>query len=140
MGGILEDMAKPEREFFPIADVAWTPAQGGLLPGQFVRVKMTGITMPNAIVVPKAAISQGPLGPYVYVVEPDSVARARQVRLYRELPDGWIVRKGLQAGDRIVVDGVIRVRPGNVVKPVPVAAPAAKAPDAAGQPAGNGKP
>ena len=38
---------------------------------------------------------------------------------YRELPDGWIVRKGLQAGDRIVVDGVIRVRPGNVVKPVP---------------------
>jgi membrane fusion protein (multidrug efflux system) len=114
---------------------------GGLLPGQFVRVKMTGITMPNAIVVPKAAISQGPLGPYVYVVEPDSVARARQVRLYRELPDGWIVRKGLQAGDRIVVDGVIRVRPGNVVKPVPVAAPSgAKAPDAAGQPAGGGKP
>ena len=114
--------------------------EGGLLPGQFVRVKMTGITMPNAIVVPKAAISQGPLGPYVYVVEPDSVARARQVRLYRELPDGWIVRKGLQAGDRIVVEGVIRVRPGNVVKPVPVAAPAAAAPTAGtGQPAG-GKP
>jgi membrane fusion protein (multidrug efflux system) len=106
---------------------------GGLLPGQFVRVKMTGITMPNAIVVPKAAISQGPLGPYVYVVEPDLVARARQVRLYRELPDGFIVRKGLKAGDRIVVDGVIRVRPGNVVKPVPVAAP----PAATGQPAGD---
>ena len=85
--------------------------------------------------VPKAAISQGPLGPFVYVVEPDSVARARQVRLYRELPDGWIVRKGLAAGDRIVVDGVIRVRPGNVVKPVAVAAP----PAATGQPAG-GKP
>ena len=102
------------RAIFPNQD-------GGLLPGQFVRVKMTGITMPNAIVVPKAAISQGPLGPYVYVVEPDSVARARQVRLYRELPDGFIVRKGLAAGDRIVVDGVIRVRPGNVVKPVPVA-------------------
>ena len=114
---------------------------GALLPGQFVRVKMTGITMPNAIVVPKAAISQGPLGPYVYVVEPDSVARARQVRLYRELENGWIVRKGLAAGDRIVVDGVIRVRPGNVVKPVPVAASSATAPPAAaGQPAGNGKP
>ena len=97
------------RAIFPNQD-------GGLLPGQFVRVKMTGITMPNAIVVPKAAISQGPLGPYVYIVEPDSVARARQVRLYRELPDGFIVRKGLAAGDRIVVDGVIRVRPGNVVE------------------------
>ncbi len=92
---------------------------GALLPGQFVRVKMTGIVMPNAIVVPKAAISQGPLGPYVYVVEADNVARARNVRLYRELPDGWIVRKGLKAGDKIIVDGVIRVRPGNRVAPVP---------------------
>ena len=82
---------------------------------------MTGISMPNAIVVPKAAISQGPLGPFVYVVEPDSVARARQVRLYRELPDGFIARKGLKAGERIVVDGVIRVRQGNPVKPVPMA-------------------
>ena len=45
------------------------------------------------------------------------MARARPVRIYRELPDGYIVRKGLAAGDRIVVDGVIRVRPGNVVQP-----------------------
>ena len=98
--------------------------EGALLPGQFVRVKMTGITMPDAIVIPKAAISQGPLGAFVYAIEPDNVARARQVRLYRELPDGWIVRKGLAAGDRVVIDGVIRVRPGSPVKPVPVAATA----------------
>jgi membrane fusion protein, multidrug efflux system len=106
--------------------------EGGLLPGQFVRVNMTGITMPSAIVVPKAAISQGPLGPFVYLIEADNVARARQVRLARELDDGWIVRKGLQSGDRIVVDGVIRVRPGNVVRPVPVAPPATVASPAAG--------
>jgi membrane fusion protein, multidrug efflux system len=97
--------------------------EGALLPGQFVRVKMTGITMPNAVVIPKAAISQGPLGAFVYALETDNVARARQVRLYRELPDGWIVRKGLAAGDRVVVDGVIRVRPGSPVKPVPYKAP-----------------
>jgi len=97
--------------------------EGGLLPGQFVRVNVTGITMPDAIVVPKAAISQGPLGAFVYVVEADNVARARQVRLARELDNGWIVRKGLSTGDRIVVDGVIRVRPGNVVRPVPMASP-----------------
>jgi membrane fusion protein, multidrug efflux system len=112
------------RAIFPNSD-------GALLPGQFVRVKMAGIVMPDAIVVPKAAISQGPLGPFVYVVEPDNVARARQVRIYRELPDGYIVRKGLASGDRIVVDGVIRVRPGNPVNPVPFkpppAAPAAEA-------------
>ncbi len=116
------------RAIFPNRDRA-------LLPGQFVRVKMTGITLPNAIVVPKMAISQGPLGAFVYLVEADNVARARQVRLYRELPNGWIVRKGLQSGDRIVVDGVIRVRPGNVVVPVPVKAPAAEP----AAPAGDGR-
>jgi len=108
------------RAIFPNVD-------NGLLPGQFVRVNITGITMPDAIVIPKAAISQGPLGAFVYVVEPDNVARARQVRLLRELDDGFIVRKGLKAGDRVVVDGVIRVRPGNPVRPVPMP-PAAKAP------------
>ena len=49
--------------------------QNGLLPGQFVRVNITGIVMPDAIVIPKAAISQGPLGAFVYVVEADNVAR-----------------------------------------------------------------
>ena len=114
------------RAIFPNRD-------GALLPGQFVRVKMTGIVMPNAIVVPKIAISQGPLGPFVYLVEKDNVARARQVRIYRELPDGYIVRKGLAAGDRIVVDGVIRVRPGNVVNPVPFKPPAEAASRRAGK-------
>lgn len=108
--------------------------EGGLLPGQFVRVNVTGITMPAAIVVPKMAIAQGPLGAFVYVVEADNVARARQVRLGRELEDGWIVRKGLQAGDRIVVDGVIRVRPGNVVRPVPYDPPRKAEPAAGSKP------
>lgn len=107
--------------------------EGSLLPGQFVRVNLTGVTLPNAIVVPKIAISQGPLGAFVYLVEADNVARVRQVRLYRELPDGWIVRKGLEAGDRIVVDGVIRVRPGNPVRPVPMPAQAAATPAAPAQ-------
>lgn len=109
---------------------------GALLPGQFVRVNMTGIMLENAIVIPKAAISQGPLGAFVYVVEPDNVARARQVRLFRELRDGWVVRKGLADGDRVVVDGVIRVRPGNPVKPVPLA----PSPAAAEAPAASARP
>ena len=99
------------RAIFPNRD-------GGLLPGQFVRVKMTGITMPNAIVVPKIAISPGPARAVrLSRSRRTTWRRARPVRLYRELPDGWIVRKGLEAGDRIVVDGVIRVRPGNAVRP-----------------------
>jgi len=106
--------------------------ESGLLPGQFVRVNLTGIVMPDAIVIPKMAINQGPLGAFVYVVEPDNVARVRQIRLYRELADGFIVRKGLAAGDRIVVDGVIRVRPGNPVRPVPYKPPERTPSQAAG--------
>ncbi len=113
--------------------------EGSLLPGQFVRVNLTGVSLPEAIVVPKIAISQGPLGAFVYIVEADNVARVRQVRLYRELPDGWIVRKGLAAGDRIVVDGVIRVRPGNPVRPVPMPAPAAAPAQGAAPASADGK-
>jgi membrane fusion protein (multidrug efflux system) len=91
---------------------------GGLLPGQFVRLNILGVTMPDAVLVPKAAISQGPQGPFVYVVDGNSIAQVRQVKLDREVSNGWIVRDGLKAGERIVVDGVIRVRPKAAVKAV----------------------
>jgi len=115
------------RAIFPNKDAS-------LLPGQFVRVKMKGLTLPNAIVVPKVAINQGPLGSFVYVVEADNVARVRQVRIFRELDNGFIVRKGLSAGDKVVVDGVIRVRPGNPVRPVPFVEKPAAAPSGTSKP------
>jgi membrane fusion protein (multidrug efflux system) len=89
-----------------------------LLPGQFVRVNIEGVTMPDAIAVPKVAITQGPQGPFVYIVDANSVAQVRPVRLDRELTDSWLVREGLKAGERVVADGVIRVRPGAPVKAV----------------------
>ncbi|MCX7365468.1 MAG: efflux RND transporter periplasmic adaptor subunit [Alphaproteobacteria bacterium] len=95
----------------------------GILPGQFVRVNLLGVTMSNALLVPKPAISQGPQGAFVYVLDANETAQIRPVRLDREVPTGWIVREGVKAGDRIVVDGIIRVRPGAKVKPVPAATP-----------------
>jgi membrane fusion protein (multidrug efflux system) len=83
-----------------------------------VRVNIEGVTMPNAIAVPKAAIMQGPQGPYVYIIDANSVAQVRPVRLDRELTDSWLVRGGLKTGERVVADGVIRVRPGAPVKAV----------------------
>lgn len=103
----------------------------GILPGQFVRVNLLGVTMSNALLVPKPAISQGPQGAFVYVLDATDTAQVRPVRLDREVPTGWIVREGVKAGDRIVVDGVIRVRPASKVRPVPAAAPPA-APQQAG--------
>ena len=111
----------------------------GLLPGQFVRVEIIGVTMPNAILVPKTAIVQGPQGAAVYVIDANDVAQARPVQLDREVEKGWIVKSGLKAGERVVTDGVIRVRPGAKVRPVAaVAAPAAPAAMPAATPAPGG--
>jgi membrane fusion protein, multidrug efflux system len=93
---------------------------GSLLPGQFVRVRVSGITLPNAIVVPQRAVSQGPQGPFVYAVGPGNVAEVRPIRLGPELAEGWVVQEGLKGGERVVVDGVVRVRAGSPVRPVSI--------------------
>ena len=112
------------RAIFPNPD-------GALLPGQFVRVRLTGITLPDSIVVPHQAVSQGPQGPSVYVLGENDVAQPRPIRLGPELAEGWVIRDGLRGGERVVVDGVIRVRPGQPVRPVqmePQAAPTTASP------------
>lgn len=113
------------RAIFPNPD-------GNLLPGQFVRVRIRGVTLPDAIVVPKEAVSQGPQGPSVYVVGQNNIAEVRPIRLGPEVAAGAVVHEGLKGGERVIVDGVIRVRPGAPVKPVPFAAgPDARTPAAA---------
>jgi membrane fusion protein (multidrug efflux system) len=91
---------------------------GLLLPGQFVRLRILGITLLDAIVVRKEAVSQGPQGPFVYVVGANDVAEVRPVRLGQEIGLDWVISEGLKAGDKVIVDGVIRVRPGARVQPV----------------------
>jgi membrane fusion protein (multidrug efflux system) len=83
-----------------------------LLPGQFVRVIVTGISLPDAIVVPHEAVMQGPQGQFVYIVDSQGNAEIRPVVLGREVKDGWIVQSGLRDGDRLVSEGIIKVRPG----------------------------
>lgn len=83
-----------------------------LVPGQFVRATVTGITLDNAIVVPEAAVMQGPQGQFVYAVNGSGTAEVRPVELSRQIASGWIVSSGLRAGDKIVSEGVIKVRPG----------------------------
>lgn len=97
-----------------------------LLPGLFVRLVIRGVTLPEAIVIPDRAIAQGPQGPYVFVVGANDTAEVRPIRLGPELAQGWAVQDGLSGGERIVVDGVIRVRSGAAVRPVPVEAPKAQ--------------
>jgi membrane fusion protein (multidrug efflux system) len=85
--------------------------ENALRPGQFVRVSIEGITRRDTIVVPQAAVMQGPQGEFVYAVDAGSKASIRPITIGREVSGGWIVEKGLQAGDRIVTEGVIKVKP-----------------------------
>jgi membrane fusion protein, multidrug efflux system len=93
-----------------------------LVPGQFVRATVTGLTLDDAILVPEAAVMQGPQGQFVYTINSTGNAEIRPVELSRQIESGWIVSSGLRAGDKLVTEGVIKVRPG-----APVMASAASA-------------
>jgi membrane fusion protein (multidrug efflux system) len=101
--------------------------EGRLLPGQFIRIAVRGISLPNAIVIPKKAVSQGPQGPFVYVVDDKGTAQICPIRLGRDVEDGWNIEEGLQGGERVVVGGLMRVRPGAPVRIAAAPAPETKA-------------
>ena len=86
-------------------------------PGMFVTARLHGIVRPDAIVVPQLAVQQGSNGHLVYVVKQDGTAEVRPVVVgdYYGQKDIVIV-SGLHAGDRVVVDGVLKVVPGQPVQ------------------------
>ena len=89
-----------------------------LLPGQYVKVRVVAGSR-EAIVVPQAAVLQNEAGRYVWVVGPQNRAAQRQIRVGPWLGSGWVVLEGLKAGDAVIVDNVIRLRPGAAVQPRP---------------------
>ena len=89
------------------------PNPSGLLhPGQFVRVTLKGAQRPAAVLVPQRAVLEGPKGKFVYVVNDKSQAEPRPVALGDWQGDAWVVTSGLAAGDRVIVDGVMKIGPG----------------------------
>jgi membrane fusion protein, multidrug efflux system len=94
-----------------------------LFPSQFVNVRLLLDTLHDAIVVPGAAMQQGASGSYVYVVKPDSTVSMRAVTPGPTSGDLVSVSKGLQPGERVVVDGADQLRDGAHVV-IPGAAPA----------------
>lgn len=82
-----------------------------LLPGQFVRVRVDGLTLDNAIEIPAEALMQNPQGQYVFTVDEAGLAQVRPIRIGREGERTVIVADGLKAGDRVITEGVVKVRP-----------------------------
>jgi multidrug efflux system membrane fusion protein len=83
-----------------------------LWPGQFLDVVLTLTTQANAVVVPSQAIQPGQQGPFVFVVKPDLTVESRKVEVGRRLERETVVDKGLKPGERVVVDGQLRLSPG----------------------------
>lgn len=89
-----------------------------LLPGQFLRLVMEGLTRIDALTLPQEAVMQGASGPFVYRVNAKGLVEAVNVRPGLTTKDNqWIIDEGLNPGDLIVVSGVMKLRPGMKVDP-----------------------
>ena len=104
--------------------------QGVLMPGQFVRAHLLGASYPKGILVPQRAVQQSGQGYFVWLVDKQNKAQARPIEVGRWIGDQWLVLNGLDAGDTLIVDGVMLLTPGAPVKVV--AQPSAPPDKAAG--------
>ena len=90
---------------------------GRLLPGQFVRIRMGDPTPENHLLISEKAVGTDQDKKFVFVVDPQNTVAYRQIELGSTVDGQRIVEKGLSAGDRIVVNGLQRIRPGALVDP-----------------------
>jgi membrane fusion protein, multidrug efflux system len=90
--------------------------------GEFARVQVTTLQDPDAIVLPQRAIQDLQGKNYVWVLDADGKAQQRDVDMGPRIGEDWLVAKGLKVGDRVIIDGVQRLRPGMPVKASPYVA------------------
>lgn len=96
---------------------------GVLLPGMYVRARISKGMATNGVLAPQAAVSRDPKGQATaFVVGPKGQAELRQLTVAQTVGDKWLVTSGLKAGDRLIVEGLQKVRPGSPVKPVLIGA------------------
>jgi membrane fusion protein (multidrug efflux system) len=95
-----------------------------LLPGMFVRARLVQAVAPNAILAPQRAVSRDSQGQAtVMLVGPGDKAVMRTIATGRTVGDKWLVTSGLSAGDRLIVEGLDKVKSGQAVRPVPAGSP-----------------
>lgn len=105
-----------------------------LLPGMFVRAVLEEGSDERAILAPQQGVARDPRGnAYALVVGADGKVESRELEIGRAIGNRWLVTKGLAAGDRVIVDGLLTLRPGMPVAAVPAGeTTAAEAPAPAG--------
>lgn len=100
-----------------------------LLPGQFVRARVTTGERSGVFLVPQVAVQTSDLGKSVYVINDKKEATMRPVVAGRWIGTDWVILEGLKAGDKVIIDNIIKLRPGTPVSPhapgeMPAEAPA----------------
>lgn len=99
--------------------VVFPNPDGVLLPNMFVRAIIREGFNPQAILIPQQAVARDPKGnPTVLIVDADSKVQQRMLTLDRAIQDQWLVLTGLNPGDRLIVEGLQKVRPGSQVQVV----------------------
>jgi membrane fusion protein (multidrug efflux system) len=99
-------------------------AERSLLPGQFVRARVTTGTRDGVFVIPQTAVLSGDQGKFVYVAEKDATGKV--IAAIRPIQEGawegqnWVILEGLKAGDKVIADNLIKIRPGAAVDPHPL--------------------
>lgn len=105
-----------------LVEVAFPNPGSTVRPGQYARVRVAVDEKKGAILVPQRAVTELQGIYNVAVVKPDDTVEVRMVKAAERVGTLWVIDQGLQPGDRIVVDGVQKVRPGIKVKPLPASA------------------
>ena len=95
-----------------------------LWPGQFVNVRLLLETRKDSVVVPAAAVQRGPSGPYAYLVNADDTVTMRPISVGQIRDGRAVIDKGLEAGEKVVVEGQYKIKPGaHVAAAAPAGAP-----------------
>ena len=130
----------PAREVPGNPSASTTGDSRELIDGQFVTASVEGVEPVQAIVVPRAAIGQDQSGFFLFIVGENNVAQRRPVRLGRGTAELAVIEEGLQGGERVITEGLQRVRPNAPVNPAPASQPAVRPPGAPGPPASPATP
>jgi membrane fusion protein (multidrug efflux system) len=102
-------------------------AEARLIPGQFIRARVEGVSLTNVVSIPRKAMMSGPQGPFVWLVGKDEKVEIRPVKVGRSMGNNVMVTNGLAAGERYIIEGVMKVQPGAPVNAVSVDAAAKQA-------------
>ena len=101
-----------------VARATFPNPKGVLLPGQFVTVIVRPKKTERAIVVPQVAVQSDAQGYFVLVVDREDKVEVRRIQADRQVENVWVVSGGLATGERIIVEGIQKVRPEMIVTPV----------------------